>query len=176
MAGDRDELEPPSAQQLRATALRLLAQREHSRCELERKLGGARQRRQAPAPELLAQVLDQLQQQGLLDEARFAQALARRLVQRHGRQRVLLELRQHGLDPQLTERALREAQDEAPSEVERALRLLRSHGARAGAGAAERARWGRLLQRRGFDADVVRQALRACNAGSREDRADDDRG
>lgn len=157
---------------LRARALRLLAQREHSRVELERKLGRGRAGDDAPDAAVLARVLDELQAQGLLDEQRFAQSLARRVARAHGSARVLGELRQHGLDDDLVAQALREAQDELAPEAERALALLRRHHPQPATDPAGRSRHMRFLQRRGFDADAVRHALRmhdACAQTSRDD-------
>ena len=145
---------------LRARALRMLAMREHGRAELERKLSHARGTQEAPAPELLRRVLDELQAQGLLDEARYAQAVARRLVQRHGSLRVLGELKRQGLDDELARRALREAEAELEPESDRALRLLRRHDPQPPADAAQRARQMRFLQRHGFSAQAVREAMR----------------
>ena len=153
---------------LRARALRLLAQREHSRAELQRKLGRVRsgkpEAEAEPAPELLAQVLDELQAQGLLDEQRFARSLARRVARGHGSMRVLGELRQHRLDEQLVQQALRDAQQELEPEAERALALLRKHHPQPAADSRQLARQMRFLQRRGFGSAAIRQALRAHGA------------
>ncbi|MDE2119714.1 MAG: regulatory protein RecX [Betaproteobacteria bacterium] len=151
---------------LRARALRLLAQREHSRAELLRKLGRSRAGQAEPDPELLAQVLDELQAQRLLDEQRFAQSLARRVARGHGSMRVLGELRQHRLDEQLVQQALRDAQQELEPESERALALLRRHHPQPGADHRQLARQMRFLQRRGFSADAIREALRAHGASA----------
>ena len=148
---DPDGRRPPTREELRASALRMLALREHARSELERKLARPRGTRGEPAPELLRQVLD---------EARFAQALARRVARRHGSMRVLGELRRHGLDEALVERAAGEALGEAGPEAERALRLLLRHHPLPPADAAQRARQMRFLQARGFSGDAIRAALR----------------
>ncbi len=150
----------PTRDALRASALRMLALREHARGELERKLARPRGSWDAPDPQLLRQVLDELQAQGLLDEARFAQVLARRVARRHGRARVLGELRRHGLDETLIARAAGEALAELEPESDRALRLLLRHHPRPPADAAQRARQMRFLQARGFGADAIRAALR----------------
>lgn len=159
--GPRGAAAPPARAVLRARALRMLALREHARSELERKLSRPHGAQAPPPPELLRAVLDELQAQGLLDEARFAQALARRVARRHGSVRVFGELRRHGLDEALIERAAGEALDAVEPEAERALRLLqRSHPLPA-ADATQRARQMRFLQNRGFTADAIRAALRA---------------
>ncbi len=160
-----DEADPcaqlaAQAHRLRARALRLLAQREHSRSELARKLAHAA-RDPAPPEALLERVLDDLQAQGLLDDRRFAASLARRLLPRHGAQRVMLELRRHAIDPACIARAVQEAQCGLPDEVERARQMLQRQHARPDADAAERARWMRFLQRRGFDSEAALRALRA---------------
>jgi regulatory protein len=150
----------PTRDALRASALRMLALRDHARAELERKLARPRGTWDAPDPGLLRQVLDELQAQGLLDEARFAQVLARRVARRHGRARVLGELRRHGLDEALISRAAGEALGELEPESERALRLLLRHHPLPPADAAQRARQMRFLQARGFGSEAIRAALR----------------
>ncbi len=156
---------------LRARALRMLALREHGRAELERKLSHARGTGQPPAPELLRRVLDELQAQGLLDEARFAQSVARRLAQRHGSLRVLGELKRQGLDDELARHALREAESELEPEADRALRLLRRHDPQPPVDAAQRARQMRFLQRRGFSAEAVREAMRVHAGGAQSSQS-----
>ncbi len=173
---DPDARRPPTRGELRASALRMLALREHGRAELERKLSRPRGARDAPPSALLSQVLDELQAQGLLDEARFAQALARRVARRHGSLRVLGELRRQGLDEALVERAAGEALGELEPEAERALRLLLRHHPLPPADAAQRARQMRFLQARGFGSDAIRAALRNRGAKVSDSEPPDDPG
>ena len=173
---DPDARRAPTRGELRASALRMLALREHGRAELERKLSRPRGARDAPPSALLSQVLDELQAQGLLDEARFAQALARRVARRHGSLRVLGELRRQGLDEALVERAAGEALGELEPEAERALRLLLRHHPLPPADAAQRARQMRFLQARGFGSDAIRAALRNRGAKVSDSEPPDDPG
>lgn len=140
-----------AAGSLTARALRLLALREHSRAELERRLGTPRRGEPAPDPAEVAAVLDALQARGLLDERRFAESLVRRRSAKYGPQRIARELRSHGIEPP----APPPADDEAAS----ALRALRRRHPNPPADAREFARQYRFLQARGFSADAIRRAL-----------------
>ena len=74
------------AASLHERALRCLAQREHSRAELARKLGSL-----GEADEVNAE-LDRLTELGLLSDARFADAYVRAKAARFGASRLRLEL------------------------------------------------------------------------------------
>lgn len=161
---------------LKARALQWLAQREHSRIELRRKLlayasqqadtaasaepadEAAFSRRQPPSPEVQASVdalLGELAAMGHLSESRFVEARVRVRAERHGNLRIRQELAQHGL--QLApddEQALKESELARAKQV-----LLRKFGAPA-SDASGRARQARFLAGRGFSAEVVRRVLR----------------
>ena len=85
---------------LRVRALRLLAARERSRAELRRKLAD-----DDTDPGELESVLDELQREGLLSEARLAEQLIHAARGRYGSRRVLERLRERGLDGEALERA-----------------------------------------------------------------------
>src|SRR5258706_13262537 len=91
---------PPTAApalSLKARALQWLANREHSRHELRRKL-----LRIAEGDEVAAAVdalLDQLSAQGHLSDSRFVESRLHARSARFGNHRIVLELRQHGLTP-----------------------------------------------------------------------------
>ncbi|MEM1190255.1 MAG: regulatory protein RecX [Pseudomonadota bacterium] len=98
----RDRIEPrervdgapvPATQSSpRNAAMDLLARREHSRFELRRKL-----ERRFP-PEGLIDALEQLENEGLQSDVRFAQSFTReRLLKAYGPRRVRAELRQRGV-------------------------------------------------------------------------------
>lgn len=77
----------------RASALRLLARREHSRLELSLKL---RQRKIESA--IIETVLDEYEAEGWLDDDRFADVYARqRMDIGYGPLRILGELQQRGV-------------------------------------------------------------------------------
>ena len=97
---------------LKARALRLLSQREHSRAELERKLSCHEEQ----AGEL-ARMLNELAAQGLISEERVAESVMRRRAPRLGAARVLQEMRAKGLSAE----ALAEAAGQLrATELERA--------------------------------------------------------
>ena len=68
---------------LKGRALRLLAQREHSRAELQRKLAAHEE-----TPGELAQALDELQAKGFIDEQRVIESVIHRRAARLGASRV----------------------------------------------------------------------------------------
>ena len=83
----------------------LLARREHSRLELERKLEARGLESGA-----VAQALDELECDGLLDDGRFAESfVAARARKGQGPVRIRAELRERGVDEADTARGLAEA-------------------------------------------------------------------
>ena len=144
---------------LKGRALRLLAQREHSRSELEAKLA-----RHVQEGEDLAAILDELQAKDFINPARVAESVVHLRAPRLGTQRVLQELRRKGLDEDLVRDAARQL---AASEHERALAVWRQRFAAAppATTAQERARQMRFLAARGFASDAVRRVMRSAAAG-----------
>ena len=140
---------------LRARALRLLAQREHSRSELAAKLAP-----HVKEGEDLAALLDALQARDFINEERVAQSVLHRRAPRLGAQRVLQELRRKGLDEDLVRAAASQLQG---TELERARAVWRQRFDHAPPATTpqERARQMRFLASRGFAADVVRRVLQA---------------
>jgi regulatory protein len=147
---------------LKARAMQWLAQREHSRAELRRKLlRAARQRdesaEQAADPQAeVDALLDWLATHKHLSEARFVESRVHAREARFGARRISHELAQHGaaLDAPAAERL-------RATEFERARAVWsRKFGAAPAAGPAERAKQMRFLAGRGFDADVIRRVLR----------------
>lgn len=161
---------------LKARAIGLLAQREHSLAELRRKLMRlARQRlaeaaeagaAESPEPaepieqELGAEVdalLVWLQAQGYLSEARFVESRIHARSQRYGNLRIQQELAQHGVQLEAEQQARLK-----DSEFERARQIWqRKFGGEAPGDAAARAKQMRFLAGRGFSAEVIRRVLRA---------------
>ena len=98
----RKGLETPVA--IRRTALDLLARREHTRLELQRKL----LQREA-ASELLEIELDRLEEDGLLSNERFCEAYVHARSQRgYGPARLRMELRERGVAEYLIDAVLRD--------------------------------------------------------------------
>jgi len=135
------------------TALDLLARREHSRRELERKLGA-----RGFADDLLAPTLDALEESGELASARFTASFIRaRAAKGQGPARIRAELAERGIGRQQAEEFLREAGidwDEIASSA-RGKRF----GAERPTDCKERARQARFLEYRGFDRGQVGRAL-----------------
>ena len=152
--GDRLGIGAPS---LKGRALRLLASREHSRAELERKLQA-----HETAPGGLAQVLDELQAKGFINEARVVQSVVHRRAERLGTQRVRAELNAKGLPAELVAEALDGLR---ATEEARAREVWRRKFGQPASDPQERARQMRFLAARGFSADAIRRVV----AGTGED-------
>ena len=137
----------------RRRALDLLARREHSRLELERKLLA----RSFP-PVTVYEVLDTLQTDGLLDEERFLDSFIRtRIGKGQGPARIEAELGQRGIDRSRVHIWLREAEFNWPS-LAAGVREKRFGPARPES-FEERARQAKFLQYRGFDLEQINAAL-----------------
>ncbi|MGC8121197.1 regulatory protein RecX [Marinobacter sp. VGCF2001] len=153
MVKDRKQEDPEY--QARAIALRLLARREHSRYELALKL---RQRKIEPA--VFNPVLDDYEQEGWLDDSRFADIYARqRMEAGYGPLKILADLQQRGVN-QAPEGV------SALTEEEWCLRALQAREKRFGLGNVEndlpeKLRQTRFLARRGFSASQCDYAVRA---------------
>ena len=142
---------------VKARALRYLAQREHSRAELERKLARhVQDGEQGSAHDQIAQALDQLAAAGLLDEARVAQSVLTYQGARCGLRRLQQTLQSKGLDAELVRATLQAARG---TELERARAVWQRRFGALPCDAADRARQMRFLAGRGFEADVVRRVL-----------------
>ena len=137
---------------LKGRALRLLAQREHSRAELQRKL--------APHEEMpgqLAQVLDELQAKDFISEARVVESVVNRRQARMGSARIKQELLSKGLGK---EAVLAAVAGLKATELDRARELWRKKFDGPAADAAGRAKQMRFLAARGFGGDVIGRVLR----------------
>jgi regulatory protein len=146
------------APSLKGRALRHLAQREHSRAELERKL--ARHVEDTPdasAAEQIARVLDELSSAGLQSEARVADAVLRVQGARFGSYKLRQTLQAKGLDADLISQTLALGRG---SEFERAAEVWRRKFGTVPTDAAELARQQRFLAGRGFGGDVIRRVVR----------------
>ncbi len=158
-------MQPPS---LRQRALALLARRDCSRAELERKLAA-----HAQAPGQLAALLDDLTRRGWLSDARAAEALVARKAARWGDARLRQALAERGIETHAARAALAQVGENAGSEHERARALWRERfGASAAALRADRLLWARqarFLHTRGFGAEVVRRVLDEAMRSAVED-------
>jgi regulatory protein len=168
---------------LKARAIGLLAQREHSRSELRRKLlriqqqlarraalhdAAARQDDSSPpdteddatpdvdATAVVDPLLDQLAAEGYLDENRFVESRLHVRARRFGAQRIQQELARHGLKLDAEQQvALRETELERAREV-----WHKRFGDAPSREAPELARQTRFLLTRGFAPDLVRRLLK----------------
>jgi len=168
----------PSSLSLRGRAIKLLAQREHSRAELTYKLARAERRTMAKtatadseaddtdstaaATQAIEQVLDQLASIGLLSDARAAAAYVRSHAARFGTARLAHSLRTRGIDAALIEASL--TQEEIEDEPTRAAAVWRSKFSQPPRDAREWARQARFLQGRGFSSEVIRRLLKESEA------------
>jgi regulatory protein len=134
------------------TAVELLARREHSRLELERKLAAR------GFPEgVIALALDALEHSGVLAATRFTESFIRsRIAKGQGPVRIRAELAERGVGEQAAE--LMRGSDIDWLATARAVRRKR-FGAEPPRDFRERAKQARFLQYRGFTTDQVRAAL-----------------
>lgn len=139
---------------LRASALRLLARREHSTRELTAKLLA---RGFEPGP--VAEIVAALAARNLVSDARFVEEfIAARLRRGSGPAKIREELRGRGITPELVSAAIAE---QGPDWIAQAESVRRKRfGATPPQNYQERARQARFLQQRGFTAEQIRQALR----------------
>jgi regulatory protein len=150
----RDNTADASASKsLEAAAVRLLARREHSAEELQRKLLD-----KGYADEDVAAVMEKLTSRRLLSNDRYAASRVRHRAQGgQGPVRIRAELRQQGVADEVIEREIASAGmdwDQLAVEVRR-----RRFGGGPPRSLAERAKQARFLQYRGFSADQIRAAL-----------------
>ena len=134
-------------------ALDLLARRDHSRLELERKLTA----RGFPAG-LIAPVLDRLEHSGALAAARFTDSFVRsRIAKGQGPVRIRAELAERGVDEHQAAEVLRAADIDWVAAAA-AVRRKRFGPARP-KDFKDRARQARFLQYRGFEHSHIHAAL-----------------
>jgi regulatory protein len=140
---------------LKARALRYLSAREHSRMELARKLS-----RHAQEGEDVNALLDALEAAKLLSQSRFSESLVNRRAARFGNNRILSELKSHGINAG----TLGEIKGNlVAGEMARAKEVWRrkfgNQAGNHGHNATERAKQMRFLQQRGFSHAAIRAAM-----------------
>ena len=152
---------------VKGRALRYLAQREHSRAELERKLKrfveDAENPEDAEAVSAQAQIaaaLDDLAAKGLLSETRTAASVLAGQGKRFGVRKLRQTLQAKGLDAELVARTLQQARG---TELERAREVWRRRYGAPAADAAGRAKQMRFLAGRGFESDVIRRVMQPAD-------------
>jgi regulatory protein len=143
---------------LRDRALRLLARREHSRVELQRKLTPF-----SANPEELDTLLDELTNRRLLSEDRYAEERSRVLSRRYGSARIAHDLKTRGVSDEVVERTVAEARR---TDLDRAREVWRKRFGEVARSREERAKQMRFLQSRGFSMDVINQVIRGAEEGN----------
>jgi regulatory protein len=140
------------SQSLRDKAIKLLARRERSRAELQRLLDPEGER----GPEVAA-LLDELQAQGWLSEARLAEQLVSRRRAGAGAARIRLELKRRGLSGEAVTAATvgLDAGDLAAASA-----LWQRRFGAAAQDRSQRERQFRYLLGRGFSRSVASKVLR----------------
>lgn len=136
---------------LKGRALRLLSGREHSRAELEKKLKAHEE-----APGELAQVLDELQVRGFINEQRVVESVIHRRAARLGAGRVKQELQAKGISADAVAEAV---QGLRSTEVLRAREVWRKKFGELAVDAAGRAKQMRFLASRGFGAEAIHRVV-----------------
>ena len=169
---------------LKARAIGWLAQREHSRSELRRKLlrraradaaadalaSAAVDGEQGASPEheasvaglepAIDQLLDWLEAHDYLSQSRFAAARVHVRGARQGAERIRQELARHGVA--LDAEALRGLRE---SELARAQAVWQRKFGSTAPDAAGRARQARFLAGRGFSGEVIRRVVKGLSDG-----------
>ena len=143
-----------------ASALRLLARRDHSVSELERKL-----RTKAVSDVVVANVIVKLRQAGYLDDRRFAERWAESAV-RNGRAygpRLRLELARRGVDPGIIAEVVAGIASTSGEEEALSVLLAKKFAGLDPLCATEREKRRVIayLQRRGFSIAAILRSFRA---------------
>ena len=136
---------------LRERALRFLAQREHSRRELERKLAP-----HAGNAAELQSLLDDLERKKQLSDRRFAEGRARVLSRKYGAARIRHDLKVRGISEEISGKV-----SSGLNDLEKARQILQRKYRDPATTREERAKRARFLQGRGFSYDAIRSALGA---------------
>lgn len=137
---------------LTGRALRLLAQREHSRLELERKLAA-----HVEEGDDLAAVLDALTAKNFINPERVAQSVVHTRSKKLGTARVVQELRLKGLDDDIVRAAASQMRE---TEHARAFAVWQHKFGAAPTTPQERMKQMRFLASRGFGGEVVGKVIK----------------
>lgn len=144
-----------SAKEIRKKAMDLLARREHSRVELQRKLA----RGFDDGDSEISVQLQRLAEEGLQSDSRFAESYLRmRANAGFGPLRIGLELRERGIDEQGVQHALAVADIDWWQRLESVCE--KKFGGGPPADLRELAKRQRFLHYRGFDAEQIRELCR----------------
>jgi regulatory protein len=146
---------------LKGRALGYLSRREYSRAELSRKL-----KTYVEESDSLDNLLNDLEREGWLSNARFVESVVHRRAERMGGSRIINELKRHAVgDTLITETAGKLAQTERA----RAQAVWEKKFGTVPETPAERAKQARFLAARGFSGSTIGKVLK----GAEEDLGDD---
>ena len=137
---------------LKGRALRLLAGREHSRAELEKKLAP-----HETEPGELRRALDELQAKGVISDQRVVEPVIHRRAARLGAGRVRQELQAKGIGAEAVAEAVERLRG---TETDRAREVWRKKFGEPAADPAGRAKQMRFLAARGFGAEAIRRVVK----------------
>lgn len=137
---------------LRARALRLLARREHSRLELQRKLAP-----HAQDPDELETLIADLVRRGWLSEQRVVEQVIHARRSKFGSQRIRQQLIDKGIAEELVTQALPQLRD---GDAEAARALWQRKFGKLPRDMAERAKQVRFMQSRGFALETVLRIIK----------------
>ena len=139
---------------LKGRALRLLAAREQSRSELEKKLKPFEE-----TPGQIAQVLDELQAKDFISEARVIESVINRRQAKMGGSRIKRELQDKGLDAGIVAEAIDGLKTTELARAREVWRKKFDSKTDTGTSPADKAKQMRFLAARGFGADAIRRVL-----------------
>ena len=163
-ARNRTDKPKPS---LKATAVRMLARREYGRAEL-----GARLVAKGASRVEADDVLDELERQGYLSDARFANAVVAQKAGQYGKRAIVHALKEKRVEPSAAEDALRAL--EGADELADATALWQRRFGAPPRDEREKARQLRFLLARGYSTSVAFKVLRAAGTPTAGDNGDAD--
>ncbi len=137
-------------------AIRLLSYRERSRLEVQ-----ARMERKGFQTDVIEKVLRYLESQKYLDDKRFAELWTHnRLKRRYGKGRVVLELREKGVNQEIIDEVVKKTYSTV-DEIGMALDLVKRKGYNLESAEDQRAlrRASEFLRRRGFSFSIIREVM-----------------
>lgn len=150
---------------LKGRALRYLSAREHSRLELGRKLA-----RYAQEGEDIEALLDMLEAAKFLSNARFSESLINRRAARFGNSRILFELKNHHINPDLISEIKTNLELD---ETARAREVWSRKFGEPASDAQGRAKQIRFLSQRGFSHSAIQAAMRVRSEDMPSDSGED---
>src|SRR3954464_6403633 len=144
-------------------ALKSIGVRERTGSEVEAFL-----RRRGYEPDVVADVVRSLQEEGLVDDAGYARRFAedRRLLDQWGNERIARDLIRRGIERELVDMAL--AGHDRNDELAVAVDLLDRRFPQPFDGDRERDKAWRMLVRRGYAAEIAYSAVRRHEQGFRK--------